>query len=307
VIPQLLVFQDFHIHGASAPEWSQRYLQMSPGVMRSTLDEWAADRVHVFRKWMSERVVQQGSLPRGQVCFALLGSEAAGGMRVQGREFGAGHLLILHGGQEFEIQRPAGVELLSVTFSAEAFAEFLDASQGSREARRVLAAAVVLPDGASLHALGRRIRAQVATRSAEMPTDLMQAVRQVLASAGDIPTPQRTSSVAAASLVRECQHIALAEDREQPLRIEELCARLRTSRRTLQDSFRQVTGSSPLVYLRNLRLNQVRRRLMSTTGAELSVSHAAMDGGFEHLGHFAGSYKALFGEAPSRTVRLPSL
>jgi AraC-like DNA-binding protein len=306
VTPHLLVFQDFHIHGASAPEWRQRYLQMSPGVMRSTLDEWATDRVHVFRKWMSERVVQQGSLPQGQVCFALLGSDAAGSMRVQGREFDAGHLLILHGGQAFEIQRPAGAEFLSVTFSAEAFAEFLDASPGWRDARRAMAAAVVLPDGAPLHALRHRVRAQVAARSAEMPTDLMQAVREVLASMGDSP-PQRRSSVAAASLGKECQQIALAEDREQPLRIEELCARLRTSRRTLQDSFRRVTGASPVVYLRNLRLNEVRRRLMSTTGAELSVSHAAMDGGFEHLGHFAGSYKALFGEAPSRTIRRPSL
>ncbi|MDB5860631.1 MAG: AraC family transcriptional regulator [Ramlibacter sp.] len=305
VNPHLFVFQDFHIHGASAPEWRQRYLQMSPGVMRSTLNEWSTGRMHVFRKWMSERVVQQGSLPCGQLCFALLGNDAVAGMRVQGREFGAGHLLILRGGQEFEIQRPAGVELLSVTFSAEAFSEFLDASPDAGNARRALAAAVVRPDAAALDALRERVRAQLGSRSAEAPADFMRAVREVLARGGDVPR-QRTSSGAAASLVKECQHIALTEIREQPLRIEELCSRLRTSRRTLQNSFRQVTGASPVVYLRNLRLNAVRRRLMSTTGAELSVSHAAMDGGFEHLGHFAGSYKALFGETPSRTVRLAS-
>jgi AraC family ethanolamine operon transcriptional activator len=56
--------------------------------------------------------------------------------------------------------------------------------------------------------------------------------------------------------------------------------------------------------LRNLRLNAVRRRLLATTVAELSVSTAALDAGFEHLGRFAGSYRMLFGEAPSRTARL---
>ena len=39
------VFDDFHLHGASPPEWNQRYMQLSPstmrspGTMRSTLTE----------------------------------------------------------------------------------------------------------------------------------------------------------------------------------------------------------------------------------------------------------------------------
>src|SRR6478735_8383368 len=67
---KLDVFDDFHVHGASAPEWNQRYLQVSPGAMHSSLVEVTADRIHVFRKWMSERVIQQGCLPKGKICFA---------------------------------------------------------------------------------------------------------------------------------------------------------------------------------------------------------------------------------------------
>jgi AraC family ethanolamine operon transcriptional activator len=303
VNPQLSVFQDFHIHGASAPEWSQRYLQMSPGVMRSTLHEWSAGPVHVFRKWISERVVQQGGLPGGQLCFALLGNDAVTGMRVQGREFDADHLFILRGGQDFEMQRPAGVELLSVTFSADAFSEFLDASPAAGDVRRALAATVIRPVAAALDALRLRVRVQGAARPAEASADLMRIVRDVL-SGGATQPRQRAASVAAAAMVEDCQRAAAIADREQPLRVEELCSRVRTSRRTLQDSFRQVTGASPVMYLRNLRLNAVRRRLMTTRPADLSVSHAALEAGFDHLGRFAGSYKLLFGESPSRTTRL---
>lgn len=299
---QLLVFQDFHIRGASAPEWNQKYLQMSSGVMRSTLHEWSMGRVHVFGKWISERVVQQGSLPRGKLCFALLGNDPRAAMRVQGQEFGVGHLFVLRGGQEFEFQRPAGAQMLSVTFDVEAFSEFLDASQFPMQAHRMSAAAVIRPDAKALDALRGHVLARISAPAGRAPDDFMEAVRRVLAQGCDVPR-QRASSGAAASMVKESQRIALAEAREQPPRIDELCGRLRTSRRTLQDSFRRVTGASPVVYLRNLRLNAVRRRLMSTTGIELSVSHAAMDAGFEHLGRFSGSYKALFGESPSQTTR----
>ena len=86
-------------------------------------------------------------------------------------------------------------------------------------------------------------------------------------------------------------------------RAAELCPRLRTSRRTLQDSFRQVADTTPVHYLRSVRLNAVRRRLMSTRAADLGVAQAAADRGFGHLSHFAERYKALFGELPSQTLR----
>ena len=90
---------------------------------------------------------------------------------------------------------------------------------------------------------------------------------------------------------------------DTPPDIEALCRRLRTSRRSLQNSFRQIADTTPLQYLRGLRLNLVRTRLMSTRPAALSVSQAAADQGFVHLSHFTERYKALFGELPSQTLR----
>ena len=76
-----------------------------------------------------------------------------------------------------------------------------------------------------------------------------------------------------------------------------------TSRRTLQNSFRYVTTANPVSYLRNLRLNVVRQRLLASPPAQLTVSQATIDAGFDHLGHFARAYKELFGELPSQTPR----
>lgn len=58
-------------------------------------------------------------------------------------------------------------------------------------------------------------------------------------------------------------------------------------------------------HLRSLRLNAVRRRLLATLTAKLSVSQAAGDAGFGQLSHFGSRYRELFGELPSQTFRKP--
>lgn len=302
VSSRLRVFEDFHLHSPSAPEWNQRYIQMSAGVMHSSLAEWSAADAHVFRKWMSGRVVQQGGMPRGQVCFALLGRDSAGGMRVQGQEFRDGDLLVLRGGEEFEFQRPAGVELLSVTFAAETFLNFLDQSPGRVAARGVIEHGVLRPAAGAFNALRLVLRAQLSSARISSRRALMEAVHAALLDATRVPAP-RAASIAAARVVKSCQEIATSELYEQPVHVEDLCRRLNTSRRTLQGSFNRVTGTSPLIYLRNIRLNAVRRRLLSSPAGEVSVSQAAGESGFDHFGHFAGEYKTLFGELPSKTRR----
>src|SRR6185503_10469176 len=306
------VFDDFHLHGASAPEWKQRYVQLSPGTMRSTLTEATAGRVHLFRKWMSERVVQQGHLPAGQICFALLNGRATGVSRMQGHELREDVLFLLRSGEEFTIQRANGMELLALTCQAEDFLRLLDERPWPQPAKAMLSRqAVRVPAGAL-----QRVRHQLfgmleqpEPRHSTFPgfsgdvavlTGLFESLRTLFGHAAGVH--ETLSSASAAFIVAECHRIIAASD-ETPLDIEALCQRLRTSRRSLQNGFRQIADTTPVEYLRGLRLNLVRARLMSTRQAQLSVSQAAADQGFGHLSHFTERYKALFGELPSQTSR----
>ncbi len=83
----------------------------------------------------------------------------------------------------------------------------------------------------------------------------------------------------------------------------EVCQRLQVSRRTVQNSFQTVAETTPLNYLRCVRLNGVRRELLSTTAQQASIGDIASRWGFFHLSHFAEDYQALFGELPSQTAR----
>ena len=96
----------------------------------------------------------------------------------------------------------------------------------------------------------------------------------------------------------------LEEHSGQPVTLEQVAAAARLSPRGLQAAFRRHLGTTPLRYLRRLRLDGARQDLLAadpTTGA--SVADVARRWGFTHLGRFAGDYREAFEEHPGDTLR----
>ena len=111
----------------------------------------------------------------------------------------------------------------------------------------------------------------------------------------------RASRRAAVRIAREYIHSRLPE----PLRLSELCRHAKLQIRSLEYGFREVTGLTPVAYIRSLRLNAVRKALQrKTSGRQRSISEIATDVGFWHLSQFSSDYRRLFGETPSETRRL---
>jgi AraC family ethanolamine operon transcriptional activator len=75
------------------------------------------------------------------------------------------------------------------------------------------------------------------------------------------------------------------------------------SERSLRNAFYDVRGMSPKRCAVLARLNEARRALRDAGAARGAVTAIAMDYGFFELGRFAGTYKAVFGETPSETLR----
>jgi transcriptional regulator GlxA family with amidase domain len=73
--------------------------------------------------------------------------------------------------------------------------------------------------------------------------------------------------------------------------------------RTLHASFRERLGTTPMAYVRSVRLDQARTELQRADPALVSVGEIATRFGFMHLSRFAQQYRERFGELPSVTLQ----
>ncbi|WP_233255373.1 AraC family transcriptional regulator [Naasia lichenicola] len=85
--------------------------------------------------------------------------------------------------------------------------------------------------------------------------------------------------------------------------VSELAVAVSVSVRSLQEEFRRSTSSTPMGYLRQLRLERIHDELLDAEPGSATVSDVAARWGITHLGRFAASYQRRFGEKPSETIR----
>ncbi|MCX7168971.1 MAG: AraC family transcriptional regulator [Proteobacteria bacterium] len=95
----------------------------------------------------------------------------------------------------------------------------------------------------------------------------------------------------------------IAAHADQPLTIAALAAYAKVSTSSLYAGFRDFRNSSPMAYLKSVRLQRVNQDLRHADPAAESVAQIALRWGFRHFGHFATDYKRMFGESPSETLR----
>ena len=86
-------------------------------------------------------------------------------------------------------------------------------------------------------------------------------------------------------------------------RMTEICRALGVSERMLRECCKNHLGMSPSRYRRLRRMQQVHRALRITDPPAASVPGVAKRYGFRDLGRFAASYRAIYGELPSATLR----
>jgi AraC-like DNA-binding protein len=92
---------------------------------------------------------------------------------------------------------------------------------------------------------------------------------------------------------------------DKPVVLETVAAAAGTRPRTLETHFRRFLGTTPLDWVRRMRLAHARRQLLDG-GINRSVTDIALANGFTQLGRFAAQYRDQFGELPSETLRRAS-
>ena len=86
---------------------------------------------------------------------------------------------------------------------------------------------------------------------------------------------------------------------DKPINIDELAAMVNMSTSSFYSQFKQVTGFSPLQYLKRLRLTEARQIMLSENKDATSTAYLV---GYESPSQFSREYVRLFGSPPQRDV-----
>lgn len=88
-----------------------------------------------------------------------------------------------------------------------------------------------------------------------------------------------------------------------PLTLSSIAARSHASVRSLQQGFQRHLDTSPMAYLREVRLRRAHQTLVESDPSTVTVAAVAYQWGFANLGRFASAHAKRYGEAPSVTLR----
>nr|WP_281173749.1 helix-turn-helix transcriptional regulator [Mycobacterium genavense] len=95
----------------------------------------------------------------------------------------------------------------------------------------------------------------------------------------------------------------IEEEAHLPLTLASIATRTHISVRTLQQGFQRHLDTSPMAYLREVRLRRAHQALLRSDPSQVTVASVVYRWGFTNLGRFAAAHSARYRETPTETLR----
>lgn len=310
VIPLLRKSQalDADEHADNLSGWEQIYDQLSPGAFSGSITELWLPKTQVFVETANQTLRQSCAAWPDSIWFGIP-APSSGLMSLGGKAIPAEAVCIRQNGADFDLLTAPDFNLFGIVVERESFGNHLQTverhdldsllgrsdllhlplnlkTQVCADLSRILADA-----GCNPSVDAERLRERIFTTLVHMLTAAGQRSE----------TPVQRSGITRQQRQRTVEQVRdyILNHPDTPLSVPQLCERFHLSRRALQYCFEDVTGLSPLAFMRAIRLNGVRRQLRNEPGP---VGNAAYAWGFSHLSQFAQDYRKQFGELPSQTA-----
>lgn len=274
---------------SATPGWVQHYQQMSPGHFAGRVRYLDLQGVQVYEECMNTRVEQHFNAPAGALAFCFDASDNA--------------LYLLNGESRNTWITPVNYREVAVVFGP----QFVQ-RQGLDIAK--LEGLFMAPLTCRQNTLFTRWLSGTLTRLSALNDPISRdALTQQLLDDCLFILDNACVCLDGSSLQKRAEERRLmarigewaADAPDETANLLELAQIAGVPLRQLQQGFKTYTGISPAQWLRLRRLNGARRELLS--GAGTTVAEVAMNWSFWHLGRFSNSYRQLFKELPSETLR----
>lgn len=307
---------DVNQQAESLVQWEQRYNQHSSGTFSGYLDELKLGGIHFFEEFTNRTLQQQCCVKHDNLWLGF--SLQPQRPKINNSEIIEGQLMTRPSGIEFELITPPDFHIYGLVINKKSISEemiggdydlwqnqshTMQASRPNHYVSYELAKLISLllnnnnsPMG-SHSVFGDENPARLARLTPLITSKVADLLTQTEYGFNEVKVTQQTTQ----RVIADITHY-IKETNNYPLTITELCQITKVSRRALQYCFEQGLGMSPIQYIRDCRLNEIRRLLLNADN-ELGIADLALDFGFFHIGTFNAQYKNLFGETPTQTIK----
>ncbi|MBC3269999.1 helix-turn-helix domain-containing protein [Pseudomonas sp. SWRI81] len=275
----------------ATPGWVQHYQQMSPGHFAGQIRYLDLQGVEVYEEQMNTRVEQNFSAPTGALAFCFDRSDNA--------------LYLLNEESRNIWITPENYQEIAVVFGPAFVREHaLDVAKFD--------GLFMAPLTCGQNALFSRWLSSTLTKlSQTIDIDSKEVLAEQLLEDCLFILDNAQARLDRSGLQRRGEERMImkrvgewaADSPEDALNLLELAQVAGVSLRQLQQAFKAYTGMTPSHWLRLRRLNSAHRELLRRRPSETTVAEVAMHWSFWHLGRFSSSYRALFKELPSETLK----
>lgn len=281
--------------------WQQQFDQLSQGRFVGVINELHFPDIHVFREDTNQQLRQQCQIEDGGLWLGFSADNKS--CRINNQIIPSEQFLCRPGSHDFELLTPEDFSIFGLVLHRSCLEQW--AEQNSDIADNAFDCLYLEGIAPQLLSSFRQYLSLLLQTDGHRWSSLTQqlilkdAVFDLLSQA----QPTGSTNLAYAQRQRLMQRVKsyLNEaDLSAPLTIDEICAAVHVSRRTLQYAFSECLGMSPKHYIKAIRLNQIRRALLQS-GQQQTIAEIAFEHGFFHLGQFGQDYKHLFGEKPQQT------
>lgn len=294
--------------------WNQEYCQLSRGAFAGSVSTIRVGGVRVLIEHLNRTVYQRGLVAPGRIAVGIP-FELEGHALLCGQSSHRDGLHVFSGDGGFEFLSPDKHVVVNleiepgliqdplVAGELPALLNLLGPVAGVREVHRdnMNAFRTTLTHLLDTAALTPRLFSDAGTAAAfekAIVFGLLDLLRSPVGHDQRAPIRDTARNSRNWQLVRAVREL-VEESPDCPLSVAEICGRFHASRRALQYAFEGALGIKPNAYLRAVRLDHVRRELLSAR----SVTEAATRWGFWHFGNFSSEYRTQFGELPSQTIQ----
>lgn len=307
---------DVNQQAQSLGEWEQHYDQHSGGVFNGYLDELKLNGIHFFEEFTNRTLQQQCCIKDNNLWFGF--SLQKQRPKLNNQEIAIGQLMRRPSGVEFELITPADFQIYGLVLDKEKIGSEMIGLDAELWHNQSATLQLSQPNNYVSYELAKLINLLLNNNS--MPNSplnllaqgnqsrlskLMPLIRSKVAdllAQTEYPSEQKLATTQTKQRVITDISNYIKQTKRYPLTITELCQISHVSRRALQYSFEQGLGVSPIQYIRDCRLNEIRRILLNME-TDITITDLALNYGFFHLGTFNNQYKQLFAETPTQTMQ----